>query len=211
MARLPVKKTYKLYVGGEFRALRVGPLVRGRGAQRRPRVAEGPPRRRSRRAAGVRRLGRPDGVQPRPDPLPGGRDDGSPARRSRRGLHRAGRGGRSHRSPRLVRGLGRQARPGARLREPGCRPVLQLHRARAHGRRRRPVPRRAAARGDRHARGAGDRVGQHRRCRRVGAPPGRGDRARGGAGDVRPPRRRRQHPHRVRRGSSRRGSPRTWT
>ena len=46
---------------------------------------------------------------------------------------------------RLVRRLGRQARAGARLLEPGGRPVLQLHRARADRRRRGRRARRAAA------------------------------------------------------------------
>ena len=47
-------------------------------------------------------------------------------------------GGRALDRPRrLVRGLGRQARAGARLVEPGRRPVLQLHRPGADRRRRR--------------------------------------------------------------------------
>ena len=45
----------------------------------------------------------------------------------RRPLYGARRGGALDRPSRLVRGLGRQAATGARLVEPRCRPLLQLH------------------------------------------------------------------------------------
>ena len=79
----------------------------------------------------VRRLGRRDRVQPGSDALPGRRDARGPARpvrrrgRRREGVGRAGRGGRGDRPLGLVRGLGRQDRPGVRRRQPGRRAVLQ--------------------------------------------------------------------------------------
>ena len=126
--RVDVRKTYKLYIGGAVPALRVGPLVRRRAR------ADGTPlanavrgsrkdlRDAVRAARGAfRRLGRQDGHEPRPDPLPRGRADGGPPRpvrgrgRGRRGpagaaAPRAGRPG--DRPLGLVRGLGRQDHPG---------------------------------------------------------------------------------------------------
>ena len=71
------------------------------------------------------RLGREDGDEPRPDPLPRGRADGGPARpvrrrgrprpRARRLAAARGLGRPGHRPLGLVRRLGRQDRPGARL------------------------------------------------------------------------------------------------
>ena len=127
-------------------ALRVGPHLRGRGPERRPRLAQGRARRRRRGAQGAARLGGRDRLQPRPGALPARGDDGDAHRRSRRGLLRQ-EGGRGRDRPRrLVRGLGRQARAGDRLLESGLGAVLQLHRARADRRRRGPRSRRARAR-----------------------------------------------------------------
>ena len=50
MARLPVKKTYKLYIGGEFPRSESGRTYEAQGANVARALAEGPPRRGSRRA-----------------------------------------------------------------------------------------------------------------------------------------------------------------
>ena len=112
-------------------------------------------------------LGGDDRVQPRPGALPRRRDDGGPARRVRRAdAATRPRSTRRDRSLGLVRGLGRQARAGARLLEPRRGAVLQLHRC--------PEPtgvvgdrraRGAAARRPRLAARAGDRRRQRRRRR----------------------------------------------
>ena len=114
-------------------SLRVGADVRGGGAQRRPRVAQGRPRRGAGCSRGLPRLGGHDRVQPRPGALPARRDDGGARDRSRARVHgpRRGRGG--HRSHGLVRRLGRQARPDPRELEPRRRAILRLHGSRAHG------------------------------------------------------------------------------
>ena len=132
-------------------ALRVRALLRGdrrQGQVRRQRVAglpQGRPGRRRGRPQRLPRLVRPDGVQPRPDRLPGRRDARGPApdvrrrRRPGRGPHRRARGQgrrRQRRPARLVRRVGRQDHPGRRQREPGGRPVLQPVHPRADRRRR---------------------------------------------------------------------------
>ena len=115
---------------------------------------------------------------------------------------------RGDRSRRLVRRLGRQARAGARLLEPGRRAVLQLHDAGADRRRRRssrPTSRRSLGLVSRLAPGARRR--QHRRRR---SRPRRIRSPRSSSPRRSPPptsRRRRQRPHRLRATSSRRGSP----
>ena len=58
MSRLPVRKTYKLYIGGEFPRSESGRTYEAEGAERRPRLAEGRARRRPRRALGVPEMGR---------------------------------------------------------------------------------------------------------------------------------------------------------
>ena len=58
MTRLPVKKTYKLFIGGAFPRSESGSHVRGAGPERRARVAEGRPRRGARSAGGAARGGR---------------------------------------------------------------------------------------------------------------------------------------------------------
>ena len=99
------------------------------------------------------------------------------------------------RSHSLVRGLGGQDRAGARKLESGRRSLLRLHRSRANGGRCRSRALRAGPRRSRLASRARARRGKHRgRGRRRGAPHGR-DRAGGGARDVRPPGRHREHPH----------------
>ena len=147
MARLPVKKTYKLYIGGEFPRSESGRSfeVEGHNVARASRKDLRDAVRAARAAfpgwAGSHR------VQPRPDPLPRRGDDGGAPRRSRCRLHGAGGGRRRDRPDGVVRRLGRQARAGAGLFEPRRGAVLQLHRPGADGRGRDPLPRRAAAAG----------------------------------------------------------------
>ena len=89
-ARIEVRKTYKLYIGGAFPRTEIGRsyvVSRADGdaaRERLPRLAQGPARRGPRRAQGVRRLGRQDRDEPRPGPLPRRRADGGPARPVRR-------------------------------------------------------------------------------------------------------------------------------
>ena len=142
-ARIEVRKTYKLYIGGAFPRTEIGRSYVVRGADGTPlanavsRLAQGRARRGPRGAQGVPGLGGEDGHEPRPGPLPRGRADGGPARPVR-GRGRRGRGPRrrprareqrrpGHRPLGLVRGLGGQDRPGPRLVEPGRGAVLQLH------------------------------------------------------------------------------------
>ena len=126
MARLPVKKTYKLFVGGEFPRSESGRTYEAQGAECRPRLAQGRSRRRQGSARGASGLGRRDRVQPRPGALPPGRDDGGAHGRPRGGLlgQEGGRG--SDRSRRLVRGLGRQARAGRRFSNPVAGPYFNF-------------------------------------------------------------------------------------
>ena len=138
MSRLPVRKTYKLFIGGEFPRSESGRTYEAEGAERRPRLAEGRARLGARRARCVPEVGRRDRLQPRPGALPRRGDDGGAPLRVRRPLLRA-QGGRALDRPlRLVRRLGRQARAGDRLVESGRRAVLQLHGAGADGRGRDP-------------------------------------------------------------------------
>ena len=147
--RLGVRKTYKLYIGGEFPRTESGRAydVRrrpGRAArQRLSRHAQGHPRRGSRRAQGAPRLGDPDGLQSGPGPVPHRRAARGPTRPvHRRGDGRRGdrsparhpAGGRGHRPLGLVRRLGRQVQPDERQRQPGGRQLLQLQRPRAERR-----------------------------------------------------------------------------
>ena len=143
MTRLSVKKTYKLYIGGAFPRSESGRTFEAERPQRRPRVAQGRTRRGARRSRGVPRLVGHDRVQPRPGAVPARRDDGGARGRPRAGVHRPRRGRGGDRSHGLVRGLGRQARPGARQLEPGRRAVLRLHGPRADRRRRDPRTRRS--------------------------------------------------------------------
>ena len=93
MARLPVKKTYKLFIGGAFPRSRVaGAPTRRRGRTSRApraRTCATPSSRGARRAAEV---GGGDRLQPRPGALPDRRDDGGARGRVRGALQRPGRG-----------------------------------------------------------------------------------------------------------------------
>ena len=97
-ARVEVRKTYKLYIGGAFPRTEIGPLVRRRRRrrhaprQRLPGVAQGRPRRGPGRARGLPGLGRQDRDEPRPGPLPRRRADGGPARAVRAPRSRPPRG-----------------------------------------------------------------------------------------------------------------------
>ena len=211
-ARLPVKKTYKLYIGGAFPRSESGRTYEAQG-QNVARASRKDVRDavvgRARRAAEV---GVRDRVQPRPGALPHRRDDGGARCPSSPQLcSRQGRGRALDRSLGLVRGLRRQARAGARLVEPGRRPVLQLHDPGADRRRRGRRARRPAAARPRLAARAGAHRRQRRRRARLRDAAARRDRARRGARDERRPGRRRQPPHRASGPSSRRGSRATWT
>ena len=157
--RLDVRKTYKLYIGGAFPRSESGRsyvVERRQGPVPRQRLAglpQGRPRRRRRRAQGVRRLVRRARLQPRPGALPGRRDARGPARPvRRRGAARRGHRasarpqaarGRGDRPLGLVRRLGRQDRPGRRRHQPGRRAVLRLLHPRADRRGRRARARRS--------------------------------------------------------------------
>ena len=152
--------------------------------ERRPGFAQGRPRCRRRRAQGAAGLGGGHGVQPRPGALPGGRGHGGAAGAARAGRARQrGRDGRARRGDRvrgdrpvgLVRRVVRQVHPGARRAQPRGRPLLRHLGARGHRRRRG-----AGAAGLEPARpgvgrGAGDRVGQHRRGAHQRGPAAAGD------------------------------------
>ena len=84
MSRLPGPQDVQALHRRRVPALGVGPHVRGAGAERRARLAQGRPRRRQGGARRAGRLGRRDRVQPRPGALPPRGDDGDRARRPRR-------------------------------------------------------------------------------------------------------------------------------
>ena len=137
-ARLDVRKTYKLYVGGKFPRSETGrsyEVTDAKGeflANAAHGLAQGRPRRGRRRAQGVPRLVGRDGVQPRPGALPRRRDARGPARRSSSTRSPRGEGLAAPQAGAVVdaaidrwvwyAGLVRQDRPGARLaptRSPG--------------------------------------------------------------------------------------------
>ena len=168
MSRLPVRKTYKLFIGGEFPRSESGRTYEAQG-QNVARASRKDARDAVKAARGAQvGLGRRDRLQPRPGALPPRGDDGDSRRRPRRGLLRQEGGRGRRRSRRLVRGLGGQAGAGARLLEPRRRALLQLHGARADGRRRHPGAGGAGARRARLADRAGARRRQRRRRPRVG-------------------------------------------
>ena len=194
------------------RARSPGRTVRGRGAERRPRLAQGRARCRRRRPA--RRFPKWAGATPynRGQVLyrlaemmeTRAADLGACVLGPARGRAR-------DRSGRLVRGLGRQAAAGARRLEPGRRAVLQLHGAGADGRRRGPRARSAAARRARLADRPGDREREHGGRRHLGDAAARGARARRGDRDVRSARAASSTSSPATAPSSGRSSPPTWT
>ena len=198
MSRVPVTKTYKLYLGGAFPRSESGRTYEAEGHN----IAQASRKDvrdavKAARGALAQVVGR-DRLQPRPGALPRRRDAGGAGRRAGRAVRRR-RGGRARHGPhRLVRGLDGQALPGARRREPGRRAVLQLHRAGADRRGRHRRARRAGAARARVAARAGAGGRQHRGRDRVRGASARGDRARRGAGHLGRPGRRGEHPHRRR-------------
>ena len=140
MARLPVKKTYKLFIGGAFPRSESGRTyeAQGQNVARASRKDVRDAVSAARAAQGKWALG--DRVQPRPGDLSRRRDDGGARRRVRGAVQRSRRGRALDRPSRLVRGLRRQARAGDRLVESGRRAVLQLHDPGADRRRRRVAP-----------------------------------------------------------------------
>ena len=209
--RLPVKKTYKLYVGGAFPRSESGRSYEAEGAN----VARAS-RKDLRDAVRAAREAFPkwasmtaynrgqvlyrvaeimEGRRAQFVELTGGR----------------GRGRRRDRLLGLVRGLGGQARAGARLVESRRGPVLQLHVPRADRRRRRRRAGGACAGGLRRAPRPGHRRRQRGRDRRLAEAAARRGDARRGPGHLGRAGRGRQRPHRAGRTSSARCSPRTWT
>ena len=222
--RLPVKRTAKLFIGGKFprsesgrsyevrRARRTAARVRGAG------VAQGSPRRRrrgSRRAAG---MGRHDGVQPRPDPVPRRGADGGPARAVPGGARRrrARPTPTAASTPRSTDGSGTPdgATRCTRRSAPRTRSPARTSTSRS------PSPPASSAswrREDQVAARSGvaararDRLREHRRRDRQRERPDAGRVARGGPGDLRCPGRGGQPPDGLGRASSCRGSQDTWT
>ena len=125
-SRLPVRKTYKLYIGGEFPRSESGRTYEAQGAN----VARGSRKdvrdavRAARAAfpkwAGLTAYNRGQVVYRIAEMLEARRAEFAELSTG------AGGGGALDRSPRLVRRLGRQARPGARLLEPGCGPYFNF-------------------------------------------------------------------------------------
>ena len=210
--RIPVRKTYKLYIGGAFPRTESGRVLprpgRGRDAprQRLPRLAQGPARRGPGRAARRSRAGPAKTAMNRGQVLyrvaelmEGRRDQFVAEVAAAEGLRAARRrDGRrpGHRPLGLVRRLGRQDRPGAGQQQPGRRAVLQLHDPRGdRGRRRRRARDVVAARARVAARAAA-RQRQRRRPADLRDAAAAGRHPDRGPGHVRRARRRRQRPDR---------------
>ena len=137
-------------------ALRVRAHVRGRGPERRPRLAQGRPRRRPRRARRLPGWVGHDRLQPRSGALPARGDDGGPRGRARRASAR-GETEVEAAIDRVVWYAGWADKLAQVLgsSNPVAGPVLQLHRPGADRRRRRSLaPGRACARRPRLARRA---------------------------------------------------------
>ncbi len=146
MSRLPVKKTYKLYVGGEFPRSESGRTYEAQGANvaRASRKDVRDAVRAARGAfpkwAGMTAYNRGQVLYRIAEMMEARRSEFAE-------LCSGAEGGRPrHRSLRLVRGLGRQAGPDPRLVEPCRRPLLQLHDPRADRSRRRRRAGRTSAR-----------------------------------------------------------------
>ena len=211
-ARIPVRKTYKLYVGGQFprsesgRQLRRPRAGRHAAGQRRALVAQGRARR---DPDGARRRGRlvgQDGDEPRPGPLPRGRADGGAPRAIRRGGRR-GRGPDRGRAPqrrsigRSIAGSGTRAGPtrSARSWARSTRsraPYFNFSIPEPTGVVGIVAPESLVAARARVARRAGRRRRQRRRRARVGVAAAAGGDAGRGAGHVRRAAGRDQHPDR---------------
>ena len=204
--RLPVKKTYKLYIGGAFPRSESGRTYEAEGAERRARLAQGRARRGARGARGASRSGsgmtaynRGQVLYRVAEMMEARRAElaavcSGPRRRSSASIDRVvWYAGWADKLAQVLGGV-----------EPGRRPVLQLHGARADRRRRRssrPTSRRSrgSSRASLPALVGGNAVV----AVASESQPARRDRARRGARDLRRARRRRQHPHRLAATSSR--------
>ena len=155
MSRLPVKKTYKLYVGGAFPRSESGRTYEVEGAnvalasRKDVRDAVRAARGAFPKWAGMTAYNRGQVLYRVAEMMEGRRAEFAELTGDEAEVERG------HRSLGLVRGLGRQARAGARLVQPGRRAVLQLHRAGADRDRR-----------DRRARGAARSPASSRASRR---------------------------------------------
>ena len=214
MSRLPVRKTYKLYIGGAFPRSESGRTYEAEGAERRAAPRARTCATRCARRAARSRAGRRATAYNRGQVLYRVAEmlEGAPGR-ARRQLHRR-RAEVDAAIDRVVWYAGWADKLAQVLgaSNPVAGPVLQLHRAGADGRRRRssrPRSRRspASSRGSRRCSSAATRPS----CVASEAPPARRGRAGRGARDLRRPGRRRQPPHRPQAPSWRRSSPRTWT
>ena len=162
MSRLPVRKTYKLFIGGDFPRSESGRTYQAEG-QNVARASRKDVRDAVRAArAAQRQVGGDDCLQPRPGALPRRRDDGGAQRRARGIVHAAPK--------EVARSIDRvvwyagwcgQARPGARLARTRSPAVLQLHAPGADRRGRGDRAARAGPRGSRLAGRARDRQRQH--------------------------------------------------
>ena len=207
-ARLAVRKTYKLYIGGAVPAQRVRTDLSGGRRQRGPRLPQGRPGRGGRGPQGPAEMGRRHRVQPGPGPLPDRRDDRGPAGRVRRPRRAAPPrwtppidrwvwyAGWSDKIAQVAGGANPVAGPFFNISAPEPTGVVGV-----------VAPAVAARPGQR------DRPGDRHRQHRGGArrrPAGRGHPGRG-AGHLRRARRSGEHPHRPTPPRPRRGSPRTTT
>ena len=170
VTRLPVQKTYKLYIGGAFPRSESGRTyeVDGQNVARASRKDARDAVRAARAAvakwSGATAYNRGQVLYRLGEMMETRAADLAAA------CSGAGRGRALDRPGRLVRRLGRQARPGAGRRQPRRRAVLQLHDPRADGRGRDPGPAGAGARGPGVAAPARARRRQHGRRRRRRAP-----------------------------------------
>jgi acyl-CoA reductase-like NAD-dependent aldehyde dehydrogenase len=136
MPRLPIKKTYKLFIGGAFPRSESGRTYEAqeqnvaRASRKDLREAVVAARGAQPKWAGMTAYNRGQVLYRIAEMMEARVDEFAALADDRRG-------GRARNRPLgLVRGLRRQARTGARLGEPGRRSVFQLHRARADRRRR---------------------------------------------------------------------------
>ena len=208
-----VRKTYKLYIGGAFPRSECGRCYPVTDRRRRVRwptprgLAQGRPRRGPGRARAASRLGRSDRLQPRPGPLPGRRDARGSARpssppRSPPPKDWAPQAAQRRWTPRSTAGSGTRAgrtrsRRSLGAANPVAGPYFNFSLPEPTGVVGVVAPERSEpARPGLGARPGGRRPATPRSSSR--RPPGRsgGDAGRS-AGDLRPARRRRQHPDRL--------------
>ena len=212
MARLPVKKTYKLFIGGAFPRSESGRTYEAQGQN----VARAS-RKDARDAVVAARAAQPkwaggDRVQPRPGALPDRRDDGG-ARSPSSPSSSTGRDEVERAIDRWVwyAGFADKLAQVLGVVEPGAGPYFNFTVPEPTGVVGVVAPGGAAAARPRLADRAGARRRQRGRRGRLGGEPARRGRAGRGARDERPSGRRRQPAHGPPRRARARGSPRTWT